>query len=727
MTDLDLTAFYGQFRDETWENLDLIEQGLTDLEARPDDRALLDRMLRAIHTTKGSAKIMGFGEINRLAHRIEDLLGAIRKEELALTPQIGDLLFEAIGAVRALTEARIAGEPPTADLADLLGRLGRLIGAEAPAPQPTAPPVTVQGRPAPQPRETIRVNLERVDRLTRQVGELLSLQQRARAETAQIADLLLAQEEAERALRTLQERLEQVWNRLLPAQREEVSQCLTWSVASLRRAQEAGQELRRTHSVLREQYALALNELHQDALSIRMLPIGTLFEIFPAVVRRMAGDSGVEVALEVQGSDVELDRRVLDLLRDPLIHLVRNALDHGIEPPAEREKQGKPRRGHVVLEAEQRGRRVYIRVRDDGRGIDLERVRRRAMEQGRGGAVIAGREALLQLIFEPGFSTREQVTDISGRGVGLNVVQTAIRQLGGTIQIDTQPGQGTTFTLDVPLTLATIRALLVETAGEMIAFPALAVRGLLRIRAKDLVQVEGRTLLRWQEQAIPLLLLDGILGLRAETTPRSTRPAVITGNNGRQVALAVDRVLDEAEIVVQPLEGVLSKSPYFSAATTIGRGRVVPVLNPAGLLTGRHPATVTTPTTTVAPTPLRRSLRILLVEDALITRELERSILEAAGYQVETALDGVDALQRLEKGPVHLIVTDIEMPRMDGFELTTRLRQDPRWADLPVVIVTAREDEQSRRRGLQVGAQAYIVKSRFDQSDLLETIARLVG
>jgi two-component system chemotaxis sensor kinase CheA len=308
----------------------------------------------------------------------------------------------------------------------------------------------------------------------------------------------------------------------------------------------------------------------------------------------------------------------------------------------------------------------------------------------------------------------------------MNVVQTTIHQLNGTIQIDTEPGRGTTFTLEVPLTLATIRVLFVQSAGETIAFPASAVRSLVRIRPQDIISVEGRSMFQWHEQTIALVPLAQSLGLAPEDSGGNLRPGVIIGSNGRQVALTVERIMDEAEVVVQPLQGILGKSPLFSAATISGTGRVIPILHMAGLLAKK---TAVTPVSARAYQPRmqpRENPVILLVEDAIITRELERSILEAAGYQVVTAFDGLDALQKLEQRSFHLVITDIEMPRMDGFELTTRIREEPRWTDLPVIIVSAREKEVDRRRGLEAGAQAYIVKSRFDQSNLLETITQLV-
>jgi len=267
--------------------------------------------------------------------------------------------------------------------------------------------------------------------------------------------------------------------------------------------------------------------------------------------------------------------------------------------------------------------------------------------------------------------------------------------------------------------------LLVETAGETLAIPSGVVRGLMRVQPQEVVLVEGRPVLYWQERPLPLLSLAEVLGLSAGREKQTV--AVIAGSDGHQLALTVDRLLDETEAVVQPLGSILGRSPYFSAATISGMGQVIPILDLGGLLSARPGLSIPSPRPPEAPAPPRDPPRILLVEDTLITRELERSILEAAGYRVETAQDGLDALEKLERGTFHLVITDIEMPRLDGLQLTARIRQDPRWAGLPIVIITAYADEERRRQGMQLGAQAYITKSRFDQGNLLETVARLVG
>lgn len=728
MPDIDLTAFYGQFRDEAWENLDLLEQGLTALEANPHDSTLLDRMLRAIHTTKGSAKIMGFSEINRLAHEIEEVLGAVRKGALALTPEVGNAILEASAGIRALTSALVERKPPDVEWAALAQKLRALTGKET-VPVETAAPVTVTSQPSARVRETIRIDLERIDRLSRMVGDLLSLQQEVEAEPAGLRTLQEMTGEARSATAALRDRLQAYRDRFRPLQAEEVFGRLEQLEASLQRLDEQLERFSRDRGAFVERLSLSLASLHQETLGMRMVPVGTLFEVFPGVVRRLAAECGVEVDLEIRGTEVEIDRRVLDLLRDPVVHLVRNALDHGIEPPEERRALGKPQRGRILLEAKAQGQRVHVCVTDDGRGIDLEVVRQKAVQGGWLSAE-AAREApeatLLDLLFRPGFSTREKATDFSGRGVGLDVVRTALHALNGLVHVQTQPGRGTTVILDVPLTLATLRVLTAESGGNLVAIPTSSIQGLIRLQPEALVPVEGRPTIEWQGSSVPLLSLSALLGWSGRQPGPGALPALIVGSDHQKVALAVDRLVDEAEVVVRPLGEILAKSRFLSAATISGTGQVTPILDVAAVLRAA-PSHRAGRDDVPAPLPVRTPARVLLVEDAIVTRELERSILEAAGYQVVTAFDGVDALEKLERDAFQLVITDIEMPRMDGLELTARIRQEPRWSGLPVVIVSARGDEESRRRGLQVGAQAYIAKSRFDQNNLLETVAQLLG
>ncbi len=477
--------------------------------------------------------------------------------------------------------------------------------------------------------------------------------------------------------------------------------------------------------------ALLTDDLQDGVRRVRMLPIATIFDLFPRMVRDLAREQGKEVALHIVGADTEVDRQVLETMKDPLIHLLRNAMDHGIEPPDRREAAGKPRRGTVRLQAAQNGNTIVLEVADDGAGIDLEAVRRAAIARGlltaQEAAGLSDRETV-QLIFRSGLSTLPQVTDLSGRGVGLDVVRENLKRLHGIVKVDTAPGQGTTFTLTLPLTMATSHVLLVEVAGQMVAVPTTTVERILRVDATSVGSIEGKPAIRANGQSLPLVSLAQVLELpraKAPLVADQKIPVVVLGVVERRMAFRVDGLQGTQEVVIKSLGRQLSQARNVAGATILGTGQVVMILNVADLIKSAQigPAVA-------APSPVetREVARrpVLVVDDSITTRTLEKNILENAGYQVLVAADGEEAWALVQGEPLDAVVADISMPRMDGFVLTEKIKGDERFQDLPVVLVTSLESPQDRIRGLEAGADAYITKSTFDQRELLETIERLI-
>ncbi|NTU84615.1 MAG: response regulator, partial [Chloroflexales bacterium] len=443
-------------------------------------------------------------------------------------------------------------------------------------------------------------------------------------------------------------------------------------------------------------------------------------------VRDLAQATGKEVRLELRGEGVELDRKVLELISDPLMHLVRNAIDHGVELPAERQAAGKPPQGLVEVSAEAAGGEVWVTLSDDGRGIDPQRLRERAARLGMvtsaGAALLSDADAL-ELIFQPGFSTAAIVTDISGRGVGMDIVRSNLVELGGQVRIESQAGQGSRIVLILPLTLVTTRVLLARVGRSTFALPASGCYGTVWVRRAQLRSLEGQPTLEVEGRTIMLLPLADLLGVEAPSplASRDRAPAVLAGSAQRPVALLVDELLDEREAVVKPLGALLGAQRRYGGAVQLGDGALVLLLNPMLLVQGARG--VAPPSPPVA----RRRYHLLVVDDSFTTRELIRSILQSAGYEVTASVDGADALDRLRSHPYDLVVSDVEMPRLDGFQLTLRLRSDTALRGLPVVLITSLASEEHRRRGLEVGAQAYIVKSQFNQESLLDVIRQLLG
>ncbi|NTV65296.1 MAG: response regulator, partial [Oscillochloris sp.] len=432
---------------------------------------------------------------------------------------------------------------------------------------------------------------------------------------------------------------------------------------------------------------------------------------------------------ELHGEAVELDRKVLELLQDPLLHLVRNAIDHGIEPTAERTAVGKPAAGRIEVNAETVGGEVRVTIMDDGRGIDPSQLRERAIRLGLVRADEANRlsdHEALDLIFMPGFSTAPMLTDISGRGVGLDVVRSNISELSGHVLVESHVGGGTQIILILPLTLVTTRVVLVRVGKSSFALPASGCRGVIWVQRDTLGSIEGQPSIRHDGRDVVVRTMADLLTMSSEPPlgQQDRAPAILIGSAQRLVAVLVDALLDEREAVVKPLGPILANQRSYSGAIQLGDGSLVLLLNPLALI--QH-ATSIRPIHIGEAAVTRRQARLLVCDDSFTTRELIRSILQSAGYEVTAAVDGADALDKLRGQAYDLVVSDVEMPRIDGFQLTARIRSELALHELPVVLITSLASEDHRRRGLEAGAQAYIVKSQFDQGSLLEVIQQLLG
>jgi two-component system chemotaxis sensor kinase CheA len=479
--------------------------------------------------------------------------------------------------------------------------------------------------------------------------------------------------------------------------------------------------------------SLVIDELEQEIKRVRMLPLTTITGTFGRMVRDLAQESGKEAVFQVVGGETELDKRVLEQIKDPLIHLLRNAVDHGVESPRDREAVGKSRVGTITLTAEQLGKDVVISVSDDGGGLDLGAIRGAISRRSGVDAQLLSDEDLREAIFTSGITTSPIITDISGRGVGLDVVRRNVEALHGRIDVESGPGRGTTFTLILPLTLTSSRGLLVETAGELFVIPHNAIEYIMQIAPKDVIALEGHDAVLYGGRPLALVRLADVLNLQPiEGQGDEDRlPVVILAAAERRMAFAVDALAGEQEVVIKGLGNQLTRVGGIAGATVMGSGDVVLILNVADLiklgLRGEHRSVLTALARPVPTREVRAQKRVLVVDDSITTRTLEKNILEAAGYIVQLATDGQEALGTIAaEGVPDLIVTDVVMPRLDGFGLTQRLKEDPRTADIPVILVTSLDSAEDKSRGIEVGADAYITKSTFDQNNLLETIEQLI-
>ena len=495
------------------------------------------------------------------------------------------------------------------------------------------------------------------------------------------------------------------------------------------------------------------SKLMQSSITqLRMRPVSDLLGRFPRALREMELKYGKQVELKVKGGGTLIDRTILEALNDPLLHLFRNAFDHGIEDPAMRQTADKPEKGAIEISAAYRGNQTVITIRDDGRGIDLDKIRAKALKMGldESDLKFASKNELLELIFMPGFSTAEQVTDLSGRGVGMDVVRTNLKQIRGEIQVDTQPGIGTTFTISVPFTLSVVRVLLVESGEMLLAFPTSAIEEMLRLQPDDILQTVGKEVLNWQGAMVPLIRLSDCFQFSrshpladTEAIPVINEPTVLLIAQGEDlVGILIDRYWGEQEVTIRQVEGTLAMPPGFSGCTILGDGRVVPLVDALALLrwidnfgSSQLSSGLSSPLATVesesggssslAHAEIVQKSTILVVDDSINVRRFLALTLEKAGYRVEQAKDGQDALEKLKGGlTVQAVISDIEMPRLDGYGFLAHVKSDANCQHLPIVMLTSRSGDKHRQLAMNLGASAYFSKP-FREPELLKTLEQL--
>jgi two-component system sensor histidine kinase and response regulator WspE len=476
------------------------------------------------------------------------------------------------------------------------------------------------------------------------------------------------------------------------------------------------------------------NRLHQEVIISRMRPLADGIRGFPRLVRDLARTLGKQVRFEVRGEQTGVDRDILDKLEAPLSHLVRNAVDHGLETPAERAAAGKPETGEIRLEARHRAGMLHITLTDDGRGIDIERLRAKAIARGLVAKQVADQLTeleLLEFLFLPGFSTKDQVTEISGRGVGLDVVQSLVKAVGGSVRVATQPGRQTVFTLQLPITMSVIRALLVDVGGEPYAFPLTRIDRILFCQHADIRTNEGRQYFDRDGVSIGLVLASQILETAAVATPPDPLPVVVISDRGQQFGMIVDAFLGERDLEVRPLDPRLGKVQDVNSASLLENGDPVLIVDVEDLvrsidnvLMGRRLSRVEFER---LAEQARQRKRILVVDDSITVRELERQLLQARGFAVDVAVDGMDGWNAVRGGHYDLVVTDVDMPRMDGIGLVGLIKGDPARRDIPIVIVSYKDREEDRLRGLDAGANRYLTKSSFHDETFVDTIIDLIG
>jgi two-component system sensor histidine kinase and response regulator WspE len=750
------------FKLEAESNCAALSDGLLALEKTPNDRSVVEPLMRAAHSIKGAARIIGLDVIVSLAHAMEDCFLAAKDGRESLGSARVDQLLQGVdvlGEVRSITEPELpAWKDARADrIASLVAQLKAPPPAQtAPAPvvqvapAPTPPPVEVPeapvqapaqaGAPAPSatgPASTVRVGASVLNRMMFLAGESTVEASRFQAMRLLLAGLKSRERALDTALQSLRESL-RGGARTGGGASSRAEQATEASLEALTAAADGVQGAIVDQSARFEEAFRRMEELsgalYAEVLRSRMRPFSEGITGFPRMVRDISRQLGKSVELRIEGESVTVDRDILQKLESPLTHMIRNSLDHGVESPPERQAAGKAPGATITLTARHQSGMLIIEVRDDGRGIDPEAVRRKVLERRMVDEATAGRlttSELMEFLFLPGFSTKQAVSEISGRGVGLDVVQTMVQQVSGSVTLESEFGRGARFTIRLPVTRSVIRAALVRIGGELFAMPLARLDRIALVARDSIETVQGRMQFTLEDRSIGLVHAAQVLSDGQEDSDADVVPVLVIGSDDDRCGLVVESICGEEDLVVRPLDARLGTVPHIGAAAIRSDGEPVLVVDIDDLLRsvkqslqGGRMLGVATPHAVSARHDRRR---ILVVDDSITVREVERQLLLRRGYEVDVAVDGKEGYNALRAGRYDLMVTDVDMPRMTGIELIRAVRREPKFADLPIIIVSYKDREEDRLMGLEAGASAYLTKSSFQDESLIRMVEDLIG
>lgn len=782
----------------TPERLQKLETSLLHLEKNPQDTPSLEEFLREAHTLKGDSRMLGVIDVETVIHQMEDTMINVKQGKVVITSEMCDRLHHGLDAVRQMVHEAITGEPSGVNTFMVLAEL--MIGEESTEvdygvspdnaiatddqlfadhddlfpeeinedlfreetaldiealkaelereqaiEEPVAPEETFQNEPNPQFQRraddigTIRVKTEDLDKLVRQASELTIAQLRINRRMGDINDIVNLWEELHQHFLLNKEiinklQLESNSNNLSKLQRYQ-----EYTAQQLDKLGELITQLRNTTYEDNASLTSIANEMESGVKTLRLLPLANIFNPLQRLVRELSREQGKQIELVIEGADTKVDKTIIDEMKDPLLHLVRNAIDHGIETVAEREEKGKPPTATILLKGYQTTGTVGIDIIDDGRGLQLEDIKKTALKRN-----LITKEQLERmstaeiqsLIFAQGFSTRSQVSEISGRGVGLDVVRTNVEKLKGNIKVESSPGKGCEFRLQLSTSLGTTEALLIEVNHNIYAMPVDMVDSMRLISRQEIFEMKGTQAIKIEQQPVSVVWLADILNLTIKAPDsakglersQSSISCIILRSGKDKLGILVDAVLDQQDIVLKPQSALLKRVRNVSGATILGNGEVCMVLNAQDLINSVSGTrrTKVKEIVEVETVPAKAKPKLLLVEDSVIIRTQMKRILEEAGYELTIAVDGAEGLKKLQSDQFDLVVSDVEMPNMNGLEMTAKIRQQNEYQQLPIVLVTTLAKEEDKRRGLEAGANAYLTKGDFDQTLLIKTLKELL-
>jgi len=744
-----LKRIQATFRIEAEDHIKSFAKGIEELEKSPSAQVqigLIETMFREIHSLKGAARSVNHKGIESLCQPLENVFSILKKQEIILTPQMIDLFYQNSELLSDLISTGVLEKTSgiQQNLRDQILQLSQ-VSQEIKSTndnegflrqienEPETTPETIRVRNQ-NLKETVRIPISKLEPLLSEAEEFIQTKIANNQHTDELIEMLrnVTEWKAETYKWKIQRKTAS------EVQREEWQDKNELWLIGLET-----QLAKVARSMERDQYSLdRMVDDHLDSMTqILMLPVSYLVEIFPGMVREISRDQQKDIEFRIIGSELEIDKRILEELKDPLIHLIRNSIDHGIGLPNERILENKPQQGKIILSftAKESGQ-VEITVTDDGKGIDLKRVIEAAVK-----SEIILPEAIdklspdnvLNLIFRSGLSTSPIITDLSGRGLGLSIVCEKVEKLNGILSIETKEKIGTTFRILLPMNLAAFRGILVSEGDFLFMLPTMNVERVIRVKPQEIKTIENHETIRIGDEIISVLSLAEVLQLPIQKnvknrlkpiesiTPGYFRLLVLISGPNR-MAFKVEDVLDEYQVLVKGLGKLLKRVRNISGVTILGSGRIVPVIHVSDLMKSAVKIKGTAKVNAGKELPATISRKILVAEDSITSRTMLKNILETAGYQVITAVDGVDAYTHVINEDFDLIVSDVDMPRMNGFELTSKIKKDKTLGEIPVVLVTSLESREDRERGIDAGADAYIIKSKFDQGNLLEVIKKLI-
>ncbi|MFC2091529.1 response regulator [Elusimicrobiota bacterium] len=751
------------FTDETAEHIQNIENGLVTLKDAPHNTEVFEVIAREAHTLKGSAKMMEFTEVSDIAHNMESLLVDIKSGKYDFTDYMGEVLHEGLGNIRELMSATLSGNETGIDIKKICEKIinapnaaageknqaaGRVdedagkeedtSGQQDKKKEISKKKLIKKAAPISLPTigDSVRVNVDKLDKLVNLSGEIetnrVKLEEREKIfyDISKLQDLYMGLwgriKQQVIDIKNSKTFTEEFYKEI--AQYDNLSERICTGINDF-----SGQF--RTDIIQMFNY---LHELYTLSMDMRLFPLSVVFDLYPYTVQQLAKEYGKKITLDISGSTTRLDKKIIDGIKDPLLHILRNAVAHGIEVIEKRKENNKSEEGTVQLKAYYEGDSVNIEVVDDGCGINIEKIKEKAVEM-----KLIERELVEKLedhevisfIFQPGFSTADAVDELSGRGIGMDVVRKNTEDLGGIVTVDSELGKGTRFLIQLPITLTTANALLVNLGRRVFGIPASVINTTVRVFPEDIKIINNKKAFVLEEEIIPVVAMKDVLDFKDSATLMDDRISLVIIEYGKQkIGFIVDEFLGNNEIVIKELDEFLSRLKYISGATILPRGEIGLMLHipdiidavKTGVGVGGQIRIKKDADTQIEFEDRKNSnFSILVVDDAVTTRELERQILEAEGYNADVAEDGLIGLEKASKKKYDLIITDIQMPRMDGFEMVKEIRKKNK--EVPIVLVTGLSSEEDRKRGYESGATAYFVKSSFDQNSLLSTVEKLLG